>query len=180
MNWLSTFILGGLSVAGANSQIVVTESIGYCGVLPSSVSISSSPTSFPSTTPAAFLVGFQPFPPTAAQLRRRQALQGYRTLTSDCSSSPILAVTPEGELSAAGGEIYSTSQGTEYGPFIASSNPGNISTVWQLSDGALRFNNASFLNGVASICTNGGSVEAYYMIEPPPTCSPGILTTIAG
>ena len=186
MNWLSTFILGSLSVAGANSQIVVTESIGYCGVLPSSLSvpsISSSPTSFPSTTPAAFLVGFQPSPPTAPQFRRRQALQGYITpdgkLTSDCSASPILAVTPEGELSVADGEIYSTSQGTEYGPFIASSDPGNISTIWQLSDGTLRFNNASFLNGVASICTNGVSVEAYYLIEPPPTCSPGILTTIA-
>ena len=198
MNWFSIFILGSLSVAGANSQIVVTEYIGYCSVLPSSLSvpsISSSPgsfsgsiinptsTSLTSTTPAAFLVGFQPSNPTAPQLRRRQALQGYITpngqLTSDCSASPILAVTPEGELAAADGEIYSTSQGTESGPFIASSNPGNISTIWKLSDGTLRFNNASFLNGEASICANGGSVEAYYLIEPPPTCSPGVLTTIA-
>ena len=198
MNWLSIFILGSLSVAGANSQTVVTEWIGYCSVLPSSSSvptISSSPgsfsgfiitptsTSLPSTTPAGFLVGFQPSNRIAPQLRRRQALQGYITpdgqLTSDCSASPILAVTPEGELSAADGEIYSTSQGTESGPFIASSSPGNISTIWQLSDGTLRFNNASFLNGAASICANGGSVEAYYLIEPPPTCSPGVLTTIA-
>ena len=198
MNWLSIFILASLSLAGANSQTVVTEWIGYCSVLPSSSSvptISSSPgsfsgfiitptsTSLPSTTPAGFLVGFQPSNPIAPQLRRRQALQGYITpdgkLTSDCSASPILAVTPEGELSAADGEIYSTSQGTESGPFIASSSPGNISTIWQLSDGTLRFNNASFLNGAASICANGGSVEAYYLIEPPPTCSPGVLTTIA-
>ena len=198
MNWLSIFLLGSLSIAGTNSQTVVTEWIGYCSVLTSSSSvpyISNSPgsfsgsiinptsTSLPSTTPAAFLVGFQPSNPIAPQLRRRQALQGYITpdgqLTSDCSASSILAVTPEGELSAADGEIYSTSQGTESGPFIASSNPGNISTIWQLSDGTLRFNNASFLNGAASICANGGSVEAYYLIEPPPTCSPGILTTIA-
>ncbi len=198
MNWLSTVILGSLSVAGADSQIVVTERIGYCGVFPSTFSVPSissslgsfpgsivnpTSTSFPSTTPAAFLVAFQPSNSIAPQLRRRQALQNYITpdgkLTSDCSASPILAVTPKGELSAADGEIYSTSQGTESGPFIASSNPGNISTIWQLSDGTLRFNNASFLNGAASICANGGSVEAYYLIEPPPTCSPGVLTTIA-
>ena len=184
MNSLYILILGSLSVAGASSQIVVTERIGYCGVLPSSFSlVNPTSTSLPSTTPPSFLVGFQPSNPIAPQLRRRQILQEYVTpdgkLTSDCSASAQLAVTPAGELSAGDGGIYSTSQDTESGPFIASSNPGNISTTWQVSDGTLRFNNASFLNGAASICATGSSVEAYYLIEPPQTCSPGVLRPIA-
>ena len=183
MNSLSMFILGSLSVAGASSQTVVTERIGYCGVLPSSFSpVNPTSTSLPSATPPTFLVGFQPSLPIPPQLRRRQ-VQEYITpdgqLTSDCSASAILAVTPEGELSAGDGGIYSTSQGTESGPFIASRYPGGISTTWQVSDGTLRFNNASFHNGAASICASGGLVEAYYLIEPPPTCSPGVLRRIA-
>ena len=180
MNSLSRFILGSLSVAGASSQVVITERIGYCGVIPSLVSPTS--TASPSATPPSFLAGFQPSLPIPPQLRRRQSVQEYITpdgqLTSDCSASAILAVTPEGELSAGDGGIYSTSQGTESGPFIASRNPGDISTTWQISDGTLQFNNASFYNGAASICASGSSVEAYYLTEPPPTCSPGVLRRI--
>ena len=184
MNSLSKFILGSLSVAGVSSQIVVTERMGYCGVLPSSSSlVNPTSTPLPSTTPPSFLVGFQPSNPIAPQLRRRQIVQYYVTpdgkLTSDCSASAQLVVTPSGELYSIYGEIYSTSQGTESGPFIGSGNPGNIFTTWQVSDGTLRFNNASFLSGAASICASGNSVEAYYLVEPPPTCLPGTLTPIA-
>ena len=188
MNSLARFILGSLSVAGASSQVVVTERIGYCGVIPSLVSpistasSTASPTAFLSATPPSFLAGFQPSLPTPPPLRRRQSLQEYITpdgqLTFDCSASAILTLTPEGELSAGDGGIYSTSQGTESGPFIASRNPGDISTTWQVSDGTLQFNNASFHNGAASICASGSSVEAYYLTEPPATCSPGVLRRI--
>lgn len=184
MNSLARFILGSLSVAGASSQVVVTERIGYCGVIPSLLSPTStpSPSASPSATPPSFLAGFQPSLPILPQIRRRQSIQEYITpdgqLTSDCSASAILAVTPEGELSAGDRGIYSTSQGTESGPFIASINPGDISTTWQVSDGTLRFNNASFLNGAASICAASSSVEAYYLTVPPPTCSPGVLRPI--
>lgn len=182
MKSLSIFILGSLSVAGVGSQTVVTERIGYCGVLPSSVSPTNpTSTSSPPAAPPAFLAGYQPSLPVPPQLRRRQ-IQEYITadgqLTSDCSASAILAVTPEGELSAGDGGTYSTSQGIDSGPFIASRYPGDISTTWLVSDGTLRFTNASFHNGAASICASGGSVEVYYLREPPPTCSPGVLRSI--
>ena len=186
MNSLYILMLGSLSVAGVSSQTVVTERIGYCGVLPSSLSpttptSTSTPTLSPSAAPPAFLAGYQPSLPIPPQLRRRQ-VQEYITadgqLTSDCTASTILAITPEGELSAGDGGIYSTSQGIDSGPFIASRYPGDISTTWLVSDGTLQFTNASFQNGAASICASGGSVEAYYMSEPPPTCSPGVLRPI--
>ena len=186
MNPLYIFILGSLSVVGVSSQTVVTERIGYCGVLPSSLSptnptSTSTSTSSPSAAPPAFLAGYQPSLPIPPQLRRRQ-VQEYITpdgqLTSDCTASAILAVTPEGELSAGDGGIYSTSQGIDSGPFIASRYPGDISTTWLVSDGTLRFTNASFYNGAATICASGGLAEVYYLRDPPPTCSPGVLRRI--
>ena len=100
-------------------------------------------------------------------------------MEENCLASTIYHLNSDGQLSAANGEIYSTTEGVVSEPFIPSAVVGNISTTWQLSGGVLSFNNDAFLNGSASLCMDpiSENIEIYFLAVPPSSCIPIFLTT---
>ena len=94
------------------------------------------------------------------------------TMTNDCTSSPMYAITNGVLTSTLNGVhyTYSTSAGMAYAPFVPSTIPGPITTTFSLgSNQVLTWQNSEFYNGQASFCAlSNGTVYAVFQENSQP------------
>lgn len=97
------------------------------------------------------------------------------TISNDCTTSPIYAITA-GVLTAIVKGVsytYSTSVGVAYAPFNPSTIPGPIMTTFTLAaGGALTWFNPAFFNGQAQFCAlaNGTVFAVFQQNAQPEGC----------
>jgi hypothetical protein len=116
----------------------------------------------------------------SAVVRKRQAatpqyISPSGLVTNDCTAGVQVNVVG-GELFAVGGGQFSTSTGTAFAPFVASTIVGDI-TVTFTAGGSLQWANAAFtLNaGVAGFCTLASGELIATFTASPAGCSPVLL-----
>lgn len=102
-------------------------------------------------------------------------MNAFGTITSDCTTSPIYAIT-DGVLTATVNGTtytYSTTAGLPYAQFAPATIPGPIVTQFIVgSGGALTWFNAAFFNGQASFCalSNGTIYSVFGQNTQPDGC----------
>lgn len=94
------------------------------------------------------------------------------TLTQDCASAVQYSVV-NGQLiaNASDGTVYyfSTSVGVAYEPFVPTTIPGNISTVFSITTAyGLSWANSHFYNGNAQFCSVNGTIYAVFELDKQP------------
>lgn len=125
-------------------------------------------------------------------------MSAFGTITNDCTTSPIYAIT-NGVLTATSNGTtytYSTEAGVPYAQFAPTTIPGAITTQFTTGGGGtLTWWNSAFFNGQASFCaTQNGTVFAMFQDNAQPegclyiqlslfaasSCQGLILSTITG
>jgi len=94
----------------------------------------------------------------------------------------VYSLSDSGTLSGGGGTVFSTSPGTVYQRFNASSNIQSIYATWQVSNQTsmwsnhpyktLVWNNNLFSNNTAAFCVIHGVLRVYFLFPPLPDCMP--------
>lgn len=94
----------------------------------------------------------------------------------------VYSLSDSGTLSSGGGTVFSTSPGTVYQRFNASSNIQSIYAAWQVSNQTsvwsnnlyktLVWNNDLFSNNTAAFCVIHGVLRVYFLFPHLPDCMP--------
>lgn len=160
---------------------MVTESLS--AAVSSSPSLSSPLASSSSVEPPlqsqSFLIAFRG-PPLLNQgapaLAGRQATEDYYInhdglVILDCRESALFTLDSAGQLFG-DNSLMTTQPGLKFQRFMPPVSGGNISTAWEDLYGVLQWRNEEFLNLVAPMCVQNGSVLIFFLIDPPIDCFP--------
>ena len=112
----------------------------------------------------------------APALAGRQAKEEYYInhdglVILDCRESALFTLDSAGQLFG-DNSLITTQPGLTFQRFMPPVSGGNISTAWEDLYGVLQWRNEEFLNLVAPMCVQNGSVLIFFLIDPPIDCFP--------
>lgn len=108
-------------------------------------------------------------------ISKRQATDGYLQISGSQASACLAANSYQllnGSLENTDGtELFTTSPGIAYSPFVPSSVLGTITSGFTAQDGLLVWQNEGFDNGVARFCiTQDSTIYAIFTGDGPGSC----------